>query len=214
MAIDILYEDDVLIAAAKPSGQLVIPGRGEISGLPLAQELEAHFKKKIFVVHRLDRGASGIVLFAKTAATHRTLSLQFEKRDIEKTYLVLAQGAVTESGRIETPIKVFGSGRMGVHPAGKPSLTEYKPLKPLRGSTLLEVSPHTGRRHQIRVHLYSIGHPVMGDTLYGKERPVGGCARLMLHAWKIAFTHKGKRLALEAPAPEDFNSAAKPAEEA
>jgi tRNA pseudouridine32 synthase/23S rRNA pseudouridine746 synthase len=185
MPIQILYEDDHLVALDKPSGQVVIPGRGELTGEPLNRELEAHLKRKLFVVHRLDRGASGLVLFAKDADTHKHLSLQFEKREVKKTYLVLVQGRVEEGGKIEQPMKAFGSGRIGIHPQGKPSVTEYKIREHFAGSTLLEVMPHTGRRHQIRVHLYSIGHPVMGDILYGKDRPVGQAPRLMLHAWKL-----------------------------
>jgi RluA family pseudouridine synthase len=205
MPIQILYEDEHLIALDKPSGQVVIPGRGEIAGEPLNRELEAHVKRKVFVVHRLDRGASGLVLFAKDADTHKQLNLQFEKREIKKTYLVLVQGRVAEGGKIKQPLKAFGSGRMGIHPQGKPSLTEYSVREHFPESTLLEVMPHTGRRHQIRVHLYSIGHPVLGDTLYGKDRPVGGAPRLMLHAWKLEFEKpSGGTLALTSNPPSTF----------
>src|SRR5690242_16896817 len=112
MPIQILYEDKHLLALAKPSGQVVIPGRGELGGDPLNKELETYLGQKAFVVHRLDRGASGLVLFAKDAHTHKQLSLQFEKREVQKTYLVLVQGRVEAGGKIEQPIKAFGSGRM------------------------------------------------------------------------------------------------------
>lgn len=205
MALEILYEDKRMLALNKPSGQLVIPGRGESPGLPLAHELEERLKKKIFVVHRLDRGASGVVLFAKDATMHRRLSGQFENREIEKSYLVLAQGRLEGSGTVDSPIKAFGSGRMGVHPTGKPSRTDYRVLESFPNATLLEVSPHSGRRHQIRVHLYSLGHPVMGDPLYGEDRPVGGCARLMLHAWTIACPRApAEPLRVKAEPPADF----------
>src|SRR5258706_1098662 len=120
MPIQILYEDKFLVALDKPSGQVVIPGRGELTGEPLNKELAAHLRIKVFVVHRLDRGASGLVLFAKDADTHRHLSLQFEKRAVKKTYLALVRGRLEESGKIEQPLKAFGSGRMGIHPKGKP----------------------------------------------------------------------------------------------
>ena len=205
MPIQILYEDKHLIALDKPDGHVVFPGRGEMAGEPLNRELAAHLRRKVFVVHRLDRGASGLVLFAKDANTHQHLSLQFEKREVQKTYLVLVQGRVEQNGKIEHPLKAFGSGRMGIHPQGKASMTEYKVREHFPASTLLEVMPHTGRRHQIRVHLYSIGHPVMGDTLYGKDRPVGGAPRLMLHAWKLEFEKpSGGTLALEAVPPAEF----------
>jgi tRNA pseudouridine32 synthase/23S rRNA pseudouridine746 synthase len=205
MGIETLYEDDHLIAVSKPSGQVTIPGRGDLPGLPLNVELERHLQRKVFPVHRLDRGASGIVLFAKDAATHRHLSLQFENRQVRKSYWVLAQGNIETGGLIDQPLRVFGSGRMGIHPAGKSSQTEYRVLEKLSGATLLEVNPQTGRRHQIRVHLYSIGHPVMGDALYGKERPVGGCSRLMLHAMALDLKDvKGKPISLRADPPKEF----------
>ncbi len=205
MAIQILYEDENLIALSKPSGQVVIPGRGDLQGEPLIKELEAHLGRKTFVVHRLDRGASGLVLFAKDAATHRLVSLQFEKRLVKKSYVALVLGHVETGGQIDQPLRSFGSGRMGIHPEGKPSLTEYKVRERLPGSTLLEVTPLTGRRHQIRVHLYSIGHPVMGDTLYGKDRPVGGASRLMLHAWKLELQKpNGEILSLADDPPANF----------
>jgi tRNA pseudouridine32 synthase/23S rRNA pseudouridine746 synthase len=205
--IDILFEDSHLLAVAKPSGQLVIPGRGDLPGKPLAAELENYAGRKVFVVHRLDRGASGIVLFAKDADTHRHLNFQFEGRLVQKSYLVLAQGKVVTDGRVDQPLHTFGSGRMGIHPKGKSSQTHFKVREALKEATLLEVIPLTGRRHQIRVHLYSIGHPVMGDALYGKNRPVGGVARLMLHAWKLNFKMPGRKpLALEAAPPQDFET--------
>jgi 23S rRNA-/tRNA-specific pseudouridylate synthase len=131
--------------------------------------------------------------------------MQFERHEVLKSYLVLVQGRLETTGRIDQPLRAFGSGRMGIHAQGKPSSTDYQIREPLRGATLLEVTPKTGRRHQIRVHLYSIGHPVLGDPLYGKDRPVGGIARLMLHAASLEFTHpNGHRQKLQAAPPEDF----------
>jgi RluA family pseudouridine synthase len=205
MAICLLHEDAHLLAVSKASGQVVIPGRGDLPGEPLLQELEKVRGEKLYVVHRLDRGASGVLLFARTAKAHRFLSLQFEHHEVKKTYLVLAQGIVKDDGRIDQPLRAFGSGRMGVHPQGKPSLTEFRVRERLKESTLLEVEPLTGRRHQIRVHLFSIGHPVMGDPLYGKDRPVGGVSRLMLHAQSLEFRHpSGTKLAFNAEPPQDF----------
>lgn len=205
--IESLYEDDHVIAVSKPSGQVVIPGRGNLPGEPLLAELERHAGKKVFVVHRLDRGASGILLFAKDALTHRDLNLQFEKRLVRKSYLVLIQGRLETGGRVDQPLRAFGSGRMGIHAQGKPSQTEYQIREQLKGATLLEATPQTGRRHQIRVHLYSIGHPVMGDMLYGKERPVGGVSRLMLHASTLEWSlPDGRRYCVKAEPPEDFKN--------
>jgi RluA family pseudouridine synthase len=205
MTVQLLHEDPHLLAVSKPSGQVVIPGRGDLPGEPLLQELEKLKGEKLYVVHRLDRGASGILLFARTAKAHRFLSMQFEHHEVQKSYLVLAEGILAEDGRIKQPLRAFGSGRIGVHPQGKPSLTEYHVSKLGKEATLLEVKPQTGRRHQIRVHLFSIGHPVMGDPLYGKDRPVGGVPRLMLHAHHLEFRHpSGTKLALSAEPPQDF----------
>ena len=205
MAIHLLHEDAHLLAVSKPSGQVVIPGRGDLPGEPLVAELEKHTGEKVYVVHRLDRGASGVVLFAKNPKAHRFLSLQFENREVAKTYQVLAQGTIDHGDRIDQPLRAFGSGRMGVHPDGKPSATEFEVRELLKGATLLDVKPLTGRRHQIRVHFFSIGHPVMGDPLYGKDRPVGGVLRLMLHAQSLEFRHpSGTKLALRTDPPQDF----------
>ncbi len=207
MRIEPLYENAQLIAVAKPSGQLVIPGRGEIGREPLVTELEKQLGQKVFVVHRLDLGASGVVLFAKTAEAHRYLSMQFEKRLVRKTYDVVVQGQITAPGTIDQPLHAFGSGRMGIHLKGKASQTEYKVIQSLKDATHVGVNPLTGRRHQIRVHLYSIGHPVMGDELYGKDRPVGGIPRLMLHARTLEFqTMDETPCTLTAPLPEDFQT--------
>lgn len=205
MALETVFEDDRLIAVSKPAGQLMIPGRGPGPGLPLRQEVEAALGRKVFVVHRLDRDASGLAVFAKDAASHRSLCLAFEGRTVKKTYLAVVVGEVKEDGVVEAPLRPFGSGRMGVGQPGKASTTDYRVLRRLKGATLLEVQPRTGRRHQIRVHLYSIGHPILGDPLYGQERPVGGAPRLMLHALELAFSEGGfAGLSLRAEPPEDF----------
>jgi RluA family pseudouridine synthase len=206
MPLKILFEDAHILAVSKPSGQVVIPGRGILSGEPLIKEVEKHTRTKMYVVHRLDRDAGGLMLFAKDPASHRALSLQFERRETHKKYWVAVEGRLAKDGCINQPLREFGSGRIGVHPDGKPSVTDYRIRDALSSqATLLEVSPQTGRRHQIRVHLYSIGHPVLGDRLYGKNRPVGGTPRLMLHAWKLGFTHPdGRTLNLQDDPPNDF----------
>ena len=199
MSLKIIYEDNQIIVLDKEPGQTVIPGRGVDESRTLVRELERYTGGKIYVVHRLDRDTSGVILFAKNASAHRELSLQFERRETGKTYLAAVAGIMEGEGEINKPVYQFGSGRMGVDKRGKSSLTCYKVLKNMRDSSYLEVKPATGRRHQIRVHLYSTGHPVMGDTLYGENRPVGGVSRLMLHAYQISFTLSGvpKRLTAE-----------------
>jgi len=106
---------------------------------------------------------------------------------------------------VDRPLREFGSGRVGVDPSGKPSLTRFKVLQTFKGATLIEVEPSTGRRHQIRVHLYALGHPVLGDTRYGDPRPVGGAARLMLHALRLELEFPpGRPLRIGCEPPEDF----------
>jgi RluA family pseudouridine synthase len=178
------------LALSKPAGQPSIPGRGEI-GEPLNVSAARHAGAKVFIVHRLDREASGLIVFAKDARTHRDLCARFEAHEVKKKYLAAVQGEVSGEGVIRSPIKEFGSGRMGVGPGGKPSITRYRNLRPLRAASLLEVEPLTGRRHQIRVHLYSIGHPILGDPLYGQQRPVGGAPRLLLHSLELDFLLQG-----------------------
>lgn len=227
----ILHEDDDILAVAKPSGQLVIPGRpvrqtGTTASADspgpapsdeagsgdaareetLLDQVTKHLGGKAWVVHRLDRGASGLVLFAKNAEVHRRLSKQFEGREVKKTYLAVVKGDVPAAGVIDQPLRQFGSGRMGVDPRGKPSLTRYRVKDNFAGVTLLEVEPETGRQHQIRVHLYWLGHPILGETRYGKDFPVGGAPRLMLHAWRLRLLAEKGELLLEAPPPEDFSA--------
>lgn len=195
----LLYEDEAIIAVNKPTGQAVIPGRGIEDGDVLVRQVEARIGIKTYVVHRIDRDTSGVVLFAKDAATHKNLSIQFEKHEVRKQYLALVFGIVETGGTIDRPLREFGSGRMGIDPKGKPAQTEFSVRQKFGAATLLDVMPRTGRRHQIRAHLYGIGHPVIGDTVYGKERPVAGAARLMLHARSIAFLHpSGKSMVVTA----------------
>ena len=201
----VIHEDPQLIVVGKPSGQVVIPGRGKDEGEPLVEQVTRHLGKKAFVVHRIDRETSGLVVFAKDAETHKELSTLWEDRKVHKTYLALVQGVPSrEEGTINQPLKAFGSGRMGVDRKGKPSRTRYRVKETYPGAALLEVEPETGRRHQIRVHLYHLGHPVLGDPLYGEERPVGGIERLMLHAYGVEMPLEGRTIRVICPLSSDF----------
>jgi tRNA pseudouridine32 synthase / 23S rRNA pseudouridine746 synthase len=203
----VVYEDSHLIVVDKPSGQAVIPGRGLGDAEPLVDQVTKYLKKKALVVHRIDRETSGLVVFAKDAETHRALNLLWEGREVQKTYLALVKGEVTaKEGVIDHPLRAFGSGRMGVDRKGRSSRTRYRVQETYPGATLLEVEPETGRRHQIRVHLFHLGHPVMGDPLYGSERPVGGAPRLMLHAHRLVIPVPDKALHLTAQLPDDFQN--------
>ncbi|MEK7234936.1 MAG: RNA pseudouridine synthase [Elusimicrobiota bacterium] len=180
--IPVIFEDDRIIAVNKPVGLPTIPGRGEV-GIAVNVEIERRLRKKVFVVHRLDLDASGILVFAKDAQTHRLLSMEFEERRAKKEYLVAVLGEMTGSGEINKPLREFSSGRVAPAPDGKHALTRWRVERALGGATLLRVETLTGRKHQIRAHLSSEGHPVLGDPRYGPPpRPIGGAKRLMLHA--------------------------------
>ena len=178
----VIFEDDRIIAVNKPVGLPTIPGRGEI-GIAVNIEMERRLRKKIFVVHRLDLDASGLLVFAKDAETHRLLSMEFEERRAKKEYLVAVMGIMTGSGEINKPLREFSSGRVAPAPDGKRAVTRWRVERSLGGATLLRVETLTGRKHQIRAHFSSEGHPILGDPRYGPPpRPIGGAKRLMLHA--------------------------------
>jgi len=204
---DILFENADILAVNKPEGLPVIPER-----LPgrenLAAILQGKYTQKIFVVHRLDREVSGVILFAKNEDNHRYLNDQFAAHTVCKTYIALVHGIPSESaGVINQPLRQFGSGRMGVDAEkGKPSLTEYRVMERIGKNALLELQPKTGRRHQLRVHLYHIGHAIVGDPLYGDPAMRKLFPRLMLHASAISFnSNEGRLISIEAPFPLSFS---------
>lgn len=208
----VVHEDERLLAVDKPSGLLVIAGRGPArDGATLLALATAHVGAQTFVVHRIDRETSGLVLFAKDAAAHRALCAAFESRAVRKTYLAAVAGTPPDSGEVTLALRAFGSGRVAPASDGKPCATAYRVRERFPSGALLEVEPRTGRRHQIRAHLNALGHPVLGDTLYGKDRPVGGAPRLMLHAWELCVPLPGGvPLELRAEPPEDFLAVLRP----
>jgi len=205
-SIRVLYETDDYIAVDKPEGVVSVAEAGR-GGLP--ELIKPHYAGKLYPVHRLDRGASGVIVFAKNAAAHRHLNGAFDRREVQKTYLAVVDGLpASNRGQINAPIREFGSGRMGVDPKrGKPSSTEWKIAGRLDGAALLRVTPSTGRRHQIRVHLYHIGHPILGDLRYGDKARQERTPRLMLHALSLEFAlPSGEPVAIEAPPPPSFDT--------
>lgn len=216
MDLSILYEDDDIVVVDKPSGLVVYPAAGNRTGT-LIQGL-LHTRKlasvgapeRPGVVHRLDKETSGALVVAKSDAAYYHLIRQFKEREVQKTYLALVHGRVEEDeGRIEASIgrDVRHRQRMAVRErGGRPALTEFSVLQRFTDATLLSVSPHTGRTHQIRVHLTAIGHPIVGDPLYGRVNRLKNSERLMLHAWKLSITQprSGQRLEFTAPPPPEF----------
>jgi RluA family pseudouridine synthase len=205
-SIRVLFENADYLAADKPEGVVSVSEAGK-GGLP--ELLKDVFPGKLYPVHRLDREASGVIVYAKNTNAHRHLNGQFDRREVRKSYLAVALGAIEANrGSINAPIREFGSGRMGVDAKrGKPSSTEWKVAERLDSATLVRVHPATGRRHQIRVHLYHIGHPIAGDLKYGDRERQGRFPRLMLHALEIEFgLPSGERVTVEASVPPSFEA--------
>lgn len=202
----ILYQSADVLAVNKPEGIASIP-ENDLTKESLFSRMTAQLGAPLFVVHRLDKEVSGVILFARNAEAHKFLNDQFAGREIRKSYLALVHGDVKEeSGAVEKPIREFGSGRMGVDSEkGKESVTEFCVVERMTDGTLVRAFPHTGRRHQIRVHLYSIGHPVAGDLRYGERTQQEKVPRLMLHAERITFrVMSGDSVTVEAPLPASF----------
>ena len=197
MPIDFLYRDPDVVAVNKPEGVAAVPEHAHDPGC-LSELVSAALGAKVMPVHRLDKAVSGVILYACHANSHRFLNTVFEERRAKKTYLALVHGTVLqECGVIIQPIREYGSGRMGVSPDGKPSTTAFRVRLRFGAFTLLEAEPRTGRHHQIRVHLYHLGHPIVGDDKYGDRAAQKGYARLMLHASGIELPlPSGQPLAL------------------
>ncbi|HCC58814.1 MAG TPA: RluA family pseudouridine synthase [Solibacterales bacterium] len=218
--LSVLYEDDALIAIDKPAGMVVHAGAGVHSGT-LANALVHRFQslsslggeQRPGIVHRLDRYTSGVILVAKTDTAHHRLAAQFAARETRKIYLAMVHRAMPAmAGRIEKPIardpvhRTRMTARLAL---GRAAITEYRVLQQYRLFSYLEVRILTGRTHQIRVHLASIGHPVAGDRLYGAPAAVPGIApleRYFLHAHQISFAHplSGEPLTIRSPLPADL----------
>jgi tRNA pseudouridine32 synthase/23S rRNA pseudouridine746 synthase len=202
---EVLFENRDYLAIHKPENLASIPERlkGPESLLRLLEQARG---EKLFVVHRLDKEVSGVIVFARNADAHRYLNERFSGREVRKVYLALLHGVIqAPGGSISKPIRQFGSGRMGVDHRGKPSRTDFEVQERIEGFTFVRAFPQTGRRHQLRVHFYSIGHPVVGDRRYGEQSLQVKFPRLMLHAQQIAFAlPSGEALKVEAHPPPSF----------
>jgi len=213
--LEILYEDEDVAVVNKPCGMVVHPAPGNETGTLVNALLYAMDDlsgiggvKRPGIVHRLDKDTSGLLMIAKNDQAHESLSGQLRERTMDKRYLAVVEGEMKEpSGRIEQPVARSKKDRkkMAIDPEGRYALTEWTLKENLRGAALLEVHILTGRTHQIRVHMQSIHHPVAGDPIYGAKNGVKA-PRLMLHAWRLSFTHPrtGERLSFCAEPPEAF----------
>jgi len=222
--IEIVFENENFIVVNKPTGLLSVPDRTQ-SETSLKDLLKEKYGE-IFTVHRLDKGTGGLIVFAKNTATHKQLSLLFEGRAVEKIYLGLLNGTLHPAfGTVNAPIQEHPTqkGLMTVRAKGKPSITDYETQETFKNYSLVQFQIHTGRTHQIRVHMQYLGHSLVGDDLYGdgnllylssikkhyhlsknqeNEQPIMG--RLALHSYKIKFNLNEESFAFEAPLPKDF----------
>ncbi len=215
IALDVLYEDADIIVVNKPAGLVVHPAAGNREHT-LVNALLHHCRGQLAgiggverpgIVHRLDKGTSGCIVVAKTDAAHRSLVAQFKGRGVKKIYRAVCRGKFAKlSGRIETLIGRSAQDRKKMSTRvsrGRPAVTDYRVLRQQADCALVELTLHTGRTHQIRVHMTHLGHPLVGDAVYGKKSEV---ARPLLHAYKLGFTHPVTQQFVEftAPLPADF----------
>jgi len=199
----VLHADDDLLVVDKPPGLLSVPGRGPDLADCLIERLRADFPG-VLLVHRLDRDTSGVIAFALTRQAQAHLGRQFEERRTRKRYVALLTGRIAEaSGEVDLPIIVDWPNRprqMICHQTGRPAQTRWKRIAHEGAQSRVHLVPITGRSHQLRLHMQAIGHPILGDTLYGGAP----APRLMLHAERLELTHPATGAALKITAPVPF----------
>jgi len=216
IALDVIHEDDAILVINKPAGLVVHPGSGNWQGT-LLNALLHHCPKlsalpRAGIVHRLDKDTSGLLVVAKTLEAQTDLVRQLQARTVKREYFAVVRGKVAAGGEVSAPVgrDPRNRVRMAVVPAGRPALTRYKVVRRFADATLLECSLATGRTHQIRVHMRSLGHPLLGDSVYGGRAKPGSRAPLIgrqaLHAARLEFAHplSGARMRFAAPAPKDL----------
>jgi len=205
--LELIYSDEFLLVVSKPAGLLSVPGRGEDKMDSLATRVQAEYADAL-VAHRLDRDTSGVLLFPRGADMHRRISRMFEQREMQKSYVAVVIGRLEpEQGEVNLPLIVDWPNRprhMVDAVNGKSAHTRYKLVSydAATNTSRVALEPVTGRTHQLRVHMSAIGHPIVGDTLYGGNAD-GRAARLLLHAYTLDFKHpaSGKILNLVSRLP-------------
>ncbi len=216
LPISVLYQDDQLAVVYKPSGMVVHPAAGNADGT-LVNALLYHLDElsgiggeaRPGIVHRLDKDTSGLLLVAKTDRSHAVLAKQLKDRSVERAYLVILLGTPKqESGVVDAPIARHPIHRkkMAIVHGGKEAKTHWRILEYLDRACLIEAQLDTGRTHQIRVHMASIGHPVLGDPLYAPKKSPEVVGGQLLHAYKVGFVHPttGRRMLFVQPPPDEF----------
>ncbi len=206
--IAIIYQDPYLLVVNKPTLLLSVPGRAEDNKDCLVTRLQDNGYPDARIVHRLDWETSGLIMLARDADTHRELSRQFHDREVDKLYTALCWGQLDdEQGKIELPLRYDPPTKprhVVDHEQGKHALTFWRVVERGEQSSRVELTPHTGRSHQLRVHMLSIGHPLLGDGLYAHEQALQAAPRLCLHASALGFTHPQTKLRLDFSCPAPF----------
>ncbi len=203
--LEVLHHDHGILVVNKPPGLLSVPGKGADLADCLMSRVQAAFPEAL-LVHRLDRDTSGVMVFALSPHAQRHLGLQFEKRQVKKAYLARVWGEMAEkTGTVDLPLAVDWPNRprQKVDPAaGRPALTDWRVVRIENGTTRVRLYPHTGRSHQLRVHMAEIGHPILGDPFYATG-PARDAPRLMLHSESLRLRHPdgGAGLSFFARAP-------------
>jgi tRNA pseudouridine32 synthase/23S rRNA pseudouridine746 synthase len=201
----VLHRDASIIVVDKPAGLLSVPGRGPHLADCLISRIAAEYPG-VLLVHRLDRDTSGVMVFALTRQAQKSLGQQFERKQTQKTYVARVQGQVAEdAGTVDLPLIVDWPNRprhMVCHETGKPAQTDWVVLDRGQGETRVEMTPRTGRTHQLRLHMMALGHPILGDPFYASDAGAP-YDRMMLHSQKLTLTHPetGQGVTFVSPAP-------------
>jgi tRNA pseudouridine32 synthase/23S rRNA pseudouridine746 synthase len=204
--LDVLHEDMEILVVNKPAGLLSVPGKGEHLADCLLSRVQAAFPTAL-LVHRLDRDTPGVMVFALTPHAQRHLGLQFEKRQVKKTYVARLAGRLEpRKGTVDLPLIVDWPNRprqMVCHETGKPAQTDWRVTRYDEGETRVRLMPKTGRSHQLRVHMQAMGHPILGDPFYATGSARDDHPRLMLHSEELRLRHPdgGVGMAFKAKAP-------------
>ena len=208
MGLDVIYKDERILLVNKPAGMLTVPGIGPEKADSLARRAASEFPGAR-IVHRLDRDTSGVIILAFDAEAHRELSRQFHDREVKKAYIAVVAGIVQQdSGTIDLPMRKDMDPRNAPrqvidHAEGRPAITHWWVIERLADRTRLRLQPLTGRSHQLRLHLKTIGHPVLGDDLYAPAKILGLADRLLLHSQSLTIVHPetAALMTFEAPIP-------------
>ena len=218
LPLEILYQDEDLAVVNKPKGMVVHPAAGNEQGT-LVNALLFHLDRlsgingviRPGIVHRIDKNTSGLLMVAKNDSAHNALAAQIKEHSFLRRYHAIVLGTIREEeGDVDAPIGRHPAKRkqMAAVPNGRPAFTHYRVLERFNGFTYLELTLKTGRTHQIRVHMAYIGHPILGDTVYGAKKPYPGLAGQCLHARRLSFLHPrtGERVTVECPLPDYFTA--------